>query len=436
MNILFRLGTILIRTLLFSVICIIFSESVDCFKNSKLKIISFYLLLVSSDLLTTLYCSKINYNMIMLIVYYASILLILRYDKTKSFIISLSFMIISFAVNRLNRCIFIVIKAINYDSFLLQITAYDQHVFKKLIYLILLVIVLKYNKVLKRINFYNDQANNASAMMQGVLVILFIIRVLFEVGNVGDLLWVHLLVLLACMILLYIVFKDIKARKEMQLIETSYKVQAQQIKNMQEILSIVRKEKHDFANHIQVIQALSSMNRPGDMDKIKEYVSKISGGLHTSFKYLDTGDDYVDALVSIKSYNAKEQNIEIKLSIDEPLSSINIEEDELISIVGNLIDNGLQAFKESKDKPYKEIEIKSYRQQDNVYLLIGNNGDVIPSNIKCKIFNKGFSTKKKESLDHGYGLYITKQLVEKNKGNICVESTEEKTEFKIEFQSK
>ena len=57
---------------------------------------------------------------------------------------------------------------------------------------------------------------------------------------------------------------------------------------------------------------------------------------------------------------------------------------------------------------------------------IPDNGDIIPEEVIKRIFEKGFSTKTKEKGDHGYGLYITKQLVEHNNGSISVESTSEK----------
>nr|WP_242649483.1 ATP-binding protein [Clostridium kluyveri] len=65
---------------------------------------------------------------------------------------------------------------------------------------------------------------------------------------------------------------------------------------------------------------------------------------------------------------------------------------------------------------------------------MGDNGDVIPENIIEKIFNRGFSTKVKQNDLHGFGLYITKQLVEKNNGTISVESITEKTKFLIKFK--
>ena len=53
---------------------------------------------------------------------------------------------------------------------------------------------------------------------------------------------------------------------------------------------------------------------------------------------------------------------------------------------------------------------------------------------KEKIFENGFSTKSKNKLERGYGLYIVKQLVNKNKGSIEVNDNDNKTEFLIIFK--
>ena len=202
---------------------------------------------------------------------------------------------------------------------------------------------------------------------------------------------------------------------------------------MEEIIKIIRQEKHDFANHINVIQGLCLLNKPDTVEKIDSYVRKISGTIHASFRYLNTGNDYIDGMLSIKNNYAMKNNIDFKAIIDEPFSSIKIREDELISIMSNLIDNAFEAFTKS-DVGNKEISITTFKEDTNFCIEIADNGDVIPENIIEKIFNRGFSTKVKQNDLHGFGLYITKQLVEKNNGTISVESIPGKTKFLIKFR--
>jgi len=240
-------------------------------------------------------------------------------------------------------------------------------------------------------------------------------------------------------IIVYFVFiimaiKDSKEREKLIDINSRYTVQESQIKNMEEIISIIRREKHDFANHINVIQAMCCLDKPNTVERIKDYVATISGGLHSSFKYLNTGNDYIDAILSIKSNYAVANDIKFDVTIKESFSKIYIKQDELISIISNLVDNAFEALKSKTENKSKEMSIITYSKDKEFCIEVANNGDVIPLIIVTKIFDIGYSTKENQGNDHGYGLFITRQFVEQNNGVITVKSTEEKTRFLIRFK--
>jgi sensor histidine kinase regulating citrate/malate metabolism len=205
---------------------------------------------------------------------------------------------------------------------------------------------------------------------------------------------------------------------------------------MEEIISIIRQEKHDFANHINVIQGLCLLNKSNTVERINTYLLKVSNTMNSSFKYLDTGNDYIDGLLSIKNSYAMKNNINFDVMIEEPFSSVKIRENELISIVSNLVDNAFEAFQLKSYIDDKKIFITTFKENKKFCIEIEDNGDIIPEDIQKKIFDKGFSTKTKESSDHGFGLFITKQLIEQNNGTISVESSPESTKFLVEFELK
>lgn len=243
----------------------------------------------------------------------------------------------------------------------------------------------------------------------------------------------------AIIMTLYVVYiimaiKDSKERERLIDINSRYTIQGSQIKNMEEIISIIRQEKHDFANHINVIQAMCFLEKPNTVERIKDYVATISGGLHASFKYLNTGNDYIDAILSIKSNYAVGNHIKFDVTIKEPFSTLCIKQDELISIISNLVDNAFEALKSKTENECKKISISTYLKDKEFCIEVANNGDVIPLIIVTKIFDKGYSTKQNQGNDHGYGLFITRQFVEQNNGVITVKSTEEKTRFLIRFK--
>ena len=115
---------------------------------------------------------------------------------------------------------------------------------------------------------------------------------------------------------------------------------------------------------------------------------------------------------------------------------MEIEDYDLISIVSNLIDNAFDAILSESEHEGKIISVYGYTEGENYYLSVSNNGPVIPAELIDRIFEKGFSTKKENKGEHGFGLHIIKQLVEKNGGRITVSSSEEETEFLVRIKRK
>jgi sensor histidine kinase regulating citrate/malate metabolism len=79
------------------------------------------------------------------------------------------------------------------------------------------------------------------------------------------------------------------------------------------------------------------------------------------------------------------------------------------------------------------ISVSGYLENSKYILSICNNGSVIPQQDLSKVFEMGFSTKNNRNKEYGFGLYITKQYIEENNGEISVSSCEDETEFIIMF---
>ncbi|MDP4176877.1 MAG: ATP-binding protein [Bacillota bacterium] len=263
----------------------------------------------------------------------------------------------------------------------------------------------------------------------------FIFCINFDIFDMKNKELYNIIIIFIFCIFVILQIKNLIEREKFIEIKNHYTTQETQIKNMEEIISIIRQEKHDFANHINVIQALCCLDRANTVERIKQYLSALSNELHSSFKYLNTGNDYIDAILSLKSNYAVKKNIQFDVLINEPFSTLNINQSELISIISNLVDNAFEALI-TKKLENKKISFITYLKDNQFCIEISNNGDIIPLISVVKIFDKGFSTKISQGNDHGYGLFITKQFVEQNNGLITVKSTEERTTFFVRFKLK
>ncbi len=231
----------------------------------------------------------------------------------------------------------------------------------------------------------------------------------------------------------YLVYDE---QRKLWTIKEKLKLQDEYIKNIESIVNIIRREKHDFANHINTIYALCTLDidKAVAINRIKTYIGKLSYDLKSSYHFYNTGNEYIDALLAIKSHNCYENNIHLDVDFESSLKNLDFDSNNLVSIVSNILDNAIEALINYDSNEIKKVvSLSTYIENNHFYLSIANNGPIIPNDKINKIFSNGYSTKTSNSDDHGLGLYITKQLINKNKGYISVSSTDYETEFLIDF---
>jgi PAS domain S-box-containing protein len=138
----------------------------------------------------------------------------------------------------------------------------------------------------------------------------------------------------------------------------------------------------------------------------------------------------IEDVLSIFRHRYEMRDIFIERDYQRPVT-INIPPHELRQIATNLISNAIDAIA----GPGSRVSIRIHHQGDLAVLLLEDNGVGIPAGQLPRIFEAFYSTK--EDVGTGIGLWVTKELVEKNGGRISVESGDlargMKTSFRVEF---
>jgi CitB family two-component system sensor histidine kinase MalK len=100
---------------------------------------------------------------------------------------------------------------------------------------------------------------------------------------------------------------------------------------------------------------------------------------------------------------------------------------ELITIVGNVIDNAIEAMDDMKEK---KLQLKLNYDKHQLQIKIRDSGPGLKKEQFIHIFKKGYSTKES---NRGYGLYLVSKSVESLGGTIQLNlSVENGTEFIIQ----
>ncbi len=114
---------------------------------------------------------------------------------------------------------------------------------------------------------------------------------------------------------------------------------------------------------------------------------------------------------------------------------IDIYEHELRQVITNLVCNAIDALNINGLGANRCIRVQTVRQGLSVILLVEDNGDGIDVADQAQVFDAFFTTK--ADTGTGIGLWVTRELVEKNGGRISLVSGDlpdgMKTSFRLEF---
>ncbi len=129
-------------------------------------------------------------------------------------------------------------------------------------------------------------------------------------------------------------------------------------------------------------------------------------------------------VAEIISQNARESNIEIKLSLSEDTGLVMFDEKKMIQALMNLCVNAIHAM------PYGgTLSIKTIKEKENVKIYISDTGKGIAEKDMSRIFEP-FFTKKAGGL--GFGLSIVQRIIEDHHGKIrCRSRIDKGTAFEI-----
>ena len=192
----------------------------------------------------------------------------------------------------------------------------------------------------------------------------------------------------------------------------------------------LRKQRHDFMNHLQVVFSLTEMEEYGEA---MQYIERVYGDIQRVSSLLKTSIPAINALLSAKQADCEEHGIRFETEIASAWTGLPVSGWEMCRVFGNLIDNARDAIMESGAKEGRKIKISLSETPTAFAFEVFNNGPRIPDRHIASIFQPGFTTK---SEGHGSGLSIVHDIMEAYGGQIRVKSTDSETVFTGSFPKK
>jgi len=187
--------------------------------------------------------------------------------------------------------------------------------------------------------------------------------------------------------------------------------------SVQGLMEAMRALEHEYANRLHVVDGLLEL---GDVEQAKSYVS------HLSTMAVSLGEGLREriappelaALLLAKITVAAEQDVDIVVTDESRLEHPHVDQSELLTIVGNLLDNAVDAL---ANTPRPRTVTVQLDDADGVFIAVRDNGPGIPLDKIDLVVADGYSTKDpRPGMRRGIGLALVARIVRRASGTLDV----------------
>jgi len=195
---------------------------------------------------------------------------------------------------------------------------------------------------------------------------------------------------------------------------------AKKLFQVQRYSEMLRVQTHEYSNKLHTISGLIQIG--ACQEAIELIGSETSGYQQLISSLMTTVPDPVIAGTILGKYNkARELKIELLIEPESSMSDIppSIQKDNLVTIIGNILDNGFEAVLE-RSPAERTVRLSMTDLGNDLIFEIDDSGPGLTSH--STIFSKGFTTKKQEG--HGMGLYLVEKTLAKMGGTVSVGSSD------------
>ncbi len=182
----------------------------------------------------------------------------------------------------------------------------------------------------------------------------------------------------------------------------------------------LRAQAHEYTNRLHTLAGLLAT---GTREEAQGYLRELAAApLATEGRDgARIADPYLRGLLAAKTATASELGVALRLVADSHLPRRLTEPLDVVSVVGNLLDNALRAAAGGERAP-AWVELSVLAEGDSVHLAVVDSGDGVPRADAERLFRSGFTTRPDRGRDgHGIGLPLARQLVSKYGGELRLE---------------
>ena len=182
----------------------------------------------------------------------------------------------------------------------------------------------------------------------------------------------------------------------------------------------LRAQQHEFSNRMHTVAGLLEL---GEHEEALRYLTDLTGAEAAMAESLREriASPLVVGLLLAKSTIAAERGIELAVTEESWMGDIPLREQAVTTILGNLIDNALDALSGDGFEPGRpgRIDVSIVEDEDAIRISVIDNGPGLPEGAAATVFIDGYTTKPNRGDVHrGLGLALVHRIVQRLGGDI------------------
>ena len=228
--------------------------------------------------------------------------------------------------------------------------------------------------------------------------------------------FLQILICVECIVLAVVITILLLKRKyDKRLSDFQDSVLKKQRDEVQNIYQTMRAWRHDYHNHIQSIKAMLAMKKFEELDA---YLATLEQDLDSIDIAIRTGNVGLDAILSSKVSIARKNNIEVNCTAKVP-DQLKISDVHLCAIVGNLLDNAIEACEKIKSEegnqfPQKFIRIYIGMFKQQLYISVSNSTNAkhrrrLNELVTSKLGEHGFGLRRIDKIAEQYDGFVNRK---------------------------
>ncbi|MFE7857809.1 ATP-binding protein [Streptomyces sp. NPDC057403] len=182
----------------------------------------------------------------------------------------------------------------------------------------------------------------------------------------------------------------------------------------------LRSQAHEAANRLHTVVSLIELGRAEEAVDFATAELELAQAL-TDQVVAAVSEPVLAALLLGKTAQANERGVELVVSqdsrLDDGLLPPSLPARDLVTILGNLIDNAVDAAQGSLRA---RVTVTAYAEDAELVLCVADTGDGVDPAHADLVFQRGFTTKPAGPGGRGLGLALVRQAVQRHEGSLSV----------------